>query len=81
MKRGRVFFSVLITLVGLNACQSFRYGASPRSSVYSASLNSEFESYDPPPEDKIGTYIFVGIATAAAIGAAVAVPWYLHDKL
>lgn len=81
MKRGRAFFAVLMIPVWLSACQSFRYGTSPNTFVYRASLNSEFESYDPPPEDKIGSYIFVGIATAAAIGAAVAVPLYLHDKL
>lgn len=71
-------------LLWTTACQGMSYGMrpafSPNNSAMANRARGDFEPLE-EDKDKIGTWIFVGIAAAAGIAAAVFVPLYLNDKL
>lgn len=82
---GAVLMSVL--LLWMAGCQSMAYGMKPAVKPGSAAMaNSAKGDFDTTlgadaDDDKIGTWIFVGIATAAAVAASILVPLYVTDKL
>ena len=67
------------------SCQSMQYGpaVSARGSFMKGAnpANQEFEAGEEEEKNKIGMWIFVGIAAAAGVGAAVVVPMAINGKL
>lgn len=80
-----VSFFVAGLLFWTLSCQSLQYGpAVSAKAVFfkgANSANGEFETDDEPEKDKVGMWIFVGIAAAAGVASAVIVPMAIGGKL